>query len=122
MPYGAGDLRQRVTFAKPDQVADEWGNVTTGWLDMFTVWANITPRLGGETVEAARLTGRQPVVIRVRQSPDTALIAVDWKATTVEGPVPAGVVYNIRTCVDPDEGNQSHDKWLDMLCEAGVAV
>jgi SPP1 family predicted phage head-tail adaptor len=122
MPYGAGDLRARVTLAKPDQVTDDYGNVVIDWVDQFTVWANITPRLGGETVEAARLQGRQPAVIRVRLSPDTRQIATDWKVTTVEGPTPPGTVYNIRTVVDPHEGDVSHGKWIDMLCEAGVAV
>jgi head-tail adaptor len=119
---GAGDLRARVTFSKPDAVPDEWGNVSTGWVDQFTIPANITPRLGGETVEAARLAGRQLVVIRVRHSPDTAAIKTDWRATTVEGPTPAGTVYNIRTAVDPFEGNVDHGKWIDMLAEAGVAA
>jgi head-tail adaptor len=119
---GAGDLRAQVKFSKPDAVPDAYGNVATGWLDMFTVAANITPRLGGETVEAARLAGRQPVVIRVRHSTDTTQIKTDWRATTVEGPTPAGVVYNIRTAVDPFEGNVDHGKWIDMLAEAGVAA
>jgi head-tail adaptor len=86
---GAGDLRAQVKFSKPDAVPDAYGNVATGWLDMFTVAANITPRLGGETVEAARLAGRQPVVIRVRHSTDTTQIKTDWRATTVEGPTPS---------------------------------
>jgi SPP1 family predicted phage head-tail adaptor len=119
---GAGDLRERVEFSKPDAVTDEFGNVTTGWLAMFTIHANITPRLGGETVEAARLAGRQPVVIRVRRTPDTAAIKTDWRATTVEGPTPAGVIYNVRTVTDPNEGNASHGMWLEMLAEAGVAT
>lgn len=115
---GAGELRQRVAFARPDQVEDEFGNVSTGWVTMCTVAANITPRLGGETVEAARLTGRQPVVIRVRQSTDTRQIRTDWRATNTE----TGTVYNIRTATDPNEGDVEHGKWVDMLAEAGVAA
>lgn len=115
----AGDLRHRVTFAERDSVEDEFGNVSTGWVDRFTnIAANITPRLGGETVEAARLAGRQPVVIRVRQSQDTRQIRTDWKATNVH----TGTEYNIRTAVDPHEGDVEHGKWIDMLAEAGVAV
>jgi head-tail adaptor len=114
---GGGDLRHRVTFAERNQVEDEFGNVSTGWLDRFTVSANITPRLGGETVEAARLAGRQPVVIRVRKSPDTATIKTDWKATDE-----AGAEYNIRTAVDPFLGDDDHGMYIDMLAETGVAV
>lgn len=115
---GAGDLRQRVKFSQRDTTPDEYGNVTTGWLDRFTVAANITPRLGGEAVTSARLAGRQPVLITVRRSQDTAQIRTDWKATNVEN----GIEYNIRTAVDPHEGNVQHGKWIEMLAEAGVAV
>ena len=115
---GAGELRDRVTFAKPDSVTDDYGNVTTGWLDMFTVSANITPRLGGEAIDAARLAGRQPAIVRVRQSPDTVKIRTDWKLTDLK----TGSEYNVRTVADPDKGNVSHGKWLDMLAETGVAI
>jgi head-tail adaptor len=114
---GAGDLRHRVAFAERDQVTDDFGNVSTGWADRFTVSANIIPRLGGEAVDAARLAGRQPVIIRVRKSPDTALITTDWKATDE-----AGKEYNIRTAVDPLLGDNSHGMFIDMLAETGVAV
>jgi SPP1 family predicted phage head-tail adaptor len=115
---GAGDLRQTVTFAKPDNVTDEYGNVTQGWADQFTVFANITPRLGGETIDAARLAGRQPVIIRVRQNAETRAIAPDWKATDTH----SDVTYNIRAVSDPNLGDVQHGKWIDMLAEAGVSV
>src|SRR5262245_19554970 len=115
---GAGDLRYRVTFSQPNSTTDEYGNVTTGWVDRFTVAANITPRLGGETVEAARLAGRQPVVIRVRRSTDTAQVRSDWKATNTND----GTEYNIRTAVDPFQGSPDHGKWMELLAEAGVAI
>ena len=114
---GAGDLRYRVTFAERDNVSDEWGNVSTGWTDRFTVSANIIAKLGGEAVDAARLAGRQPVVIRVRKTPDTSLITTDWKATDH-----AGHEYNIRTAVDPMIGDSQHGFWIEMIAETGVAV
>ena len=49
----AGDLRSRMTFAEPDSVSDEYGNVTLGWKERFTVAANVVPRFGSEAVEAA---------------------------------------------------------------------
>ena len=114
---GAGELRYRVTFAERDDVEDEYGNVTTGWVDRFTVSANIVPRMGGEAITAARLTGQQPMVIRVRKSPDTALVTTDWRATDQ-----TGKQYNIRTSVDPLLGDGQHGLYLDMLAESGVAV
>src|SRR4029077_18560402 len=113
----AGDLRYRVTFAERDNVADEWGNVSTGWTDRLTVSANIIAQLGGEAVDAARLAGRQPVVIRVRKTPDTSMITTDWKATDQ-----AGHEYNIRTAVDPLVGDSQHGFWIEMFAEAGVAI
>jgi SPP1 family predicted phage head-tail adaptor len=115
---GAGELRGRARFSRPNSVEDEYGNVSTGWEDMFTVSANFTPRLGGESVEAARLEGRQPVIVRVRYSPDTKLIRTDWRATNVD----SGIVYNIRSVVDPNMGNPQHGKWIEALAEAGVAI
>ena len=114
---GAGTLRYRVTFAERNTTQDEYGNASTGWLDRCTVAAAIFPRLGGEAVEAARLAGRQPVVIRVRKSPDTESITTDWKATDQ-----AGREYNIRTAIDPALGGGRHGFYFDMLAETGVAV
>lgn len=114
---GAGALRHRVTFAERNTIEDAYGNVSTGWLDRFTVSANIIPRLGGEAVEAARLAGRQPVIIRVRKSPDTVKIKTDWKAT--DG---AGNIYNIRTAIDPYLGDNRFGFFIDMMAESGVAV
>jgi len=120
MPYatGGGELKSRITFAQPDAVSDEYGNSTSGWQDKFTVAAQITPRLGGETVEAARLEGRQPVVVRVRYSSDTKQIRGDWRATDVG----SGIAYNVRSVVDPNMGGPQHGQWIDVLAESGVAV
>ena len=85
---------------------------------MFAVAVQITPRLGGETVEAARLEGRQPVVMRVRYSPDTKQIRTDWRATDVG----SGIVYNVRSVVDPNMGGPQHGQWIDVLAESGVAI
>lgn len=115
---GGGDLRQTMTFAEPFGATDEYGNQEQGWQDRFTVRAQVTPRLGGEAVDAARLSGRQPVIIRVRNSPDTKLIRTDWKATDVD----AGIPYNVRSVADPDLGGPQHGQWLDVLAESGVAI
>jgi head-tail adaptor len=114
---GAGDLKYRMTFAEPNSSSDAYGNANTGWIDRFTCWANIIPRLGGETVMAARLAGQQPMILRVRQSPDTDRITTDWKATDEKGKI-----YNIRTMVDPLMGEGEAGKYYDMMAETGVAA
>ena len=114
---GAGALRYRVTFSKRDTVEDEYGNASSGWIEQFTVWANLVPRFGIEAIEAERLAGRQPMLIRVRQSPDTLRITTDWLATDQKGKQ-----YNIRTAVDPLMGDGQHGMYIDMLAETGMAV
>ena len=113
-----GGLRQTIVWAEPTGTDDGYGNIETDWTDRFTVLAQITPRLGGETVEAARLQGRQPAIIRVRYSPDTKLIRASWKATDAD----SGIVYNVRSIADPEMGNAQHGQWIDVLAESGVAV
>jgi SPP1 family predicted phage head-tail adaptor len=114
----ATEFRSCVTFARRIDTTDEFGGTGGEWQDQFTVAANIRPRLGGETVEAARLTGRKPFVIRVRQSPATRQIDTDWRATNVH----TGMIYNVRATADPHEGDSRHGQFVDMLAEAGVAV
>ena len=116
--YGAGAMRYRLKFAERDTVDDEYGNPSTGCLDLFTVAGNITAKVGGEAVDAARLAGRQPVILTVRRSPDTRLVTTDWKATEVE----SGTEFNIRTAIDPFIGNSQHGIWIEMIAETGVAV
>ena len=113
----AGSLRHRLTFAQRDTTQDEYGNMTESWIDRFTVSAAIIPKHGGEQVMAERLAGRQPVVIRVRASPDTNQVTTDWRATDENGHE-----YNLPTALDPLYGNSRAGFWYEMLAETGVAV
>lgn len=112
----AGNLRQRVTFSQREVTTDGFGGQLGDWQDQFTERAQVRPRLGGETVISARLAGTQPVTIRVRQSPATRRIAPDWRGVNAE----TGVVYNLRSIVDPHEGSPERGRWLDILAETGV--
>jgi hypothetical protein len=84
----------------------------------FVVPANITPKLGGEAVLAARLTGKGLVNIVVRQSANTRMITSDWQAKDER----TGEIYNIRSVIDPDGATPNHGFYFEMLCEHGVAV
>lgn len=114
----AGILRSQVTFAERIEFQDGYGNTVAAWEDRWTCRAQIEPQKGGEDVMAARLSGRQPVIIRVRQCPETLAVTPDWKVTNVDN----GVAYNVQTIIDPGEASGDHGHWLDMLAEAGVAV
>lgn len=115
----AGDLRSKVGFYAPVAGDDGYGNVTTGFADDpdFEVSANIKPRLGGESVLAGRLTGTNLVNITVWQSGQTSGVTTACRAKDER----SGVIYNIRSIIDPDEGKPSHGRWWEMLCEKGVA-
>lgn len=108
-------LRERVAFDKlGEAVSDSLGNVQTTWAEQFVTAARITPRLGGEAVMAARLSGRQPVTITIRSSAASELIAPDWRARDVR----TGKIYNIRSIANVDERHRQ----FDILAEEGVAT
>ncbi|WP_336801474.1 phage head closure protein [Kaistia sp. MMO-174] len=111
----AGELRERVAFDRRDAVDDGYGNTVAGdWREQFVVWARIQPLKGGEGVQAARLAGSQPVVIRVRLSSSTREIRVDWRARDVRN----GMPFNITSMANMDEKGA----YLDVLATSGVAI
>jgi len=112
----AGNLRERVGFYRPTIGFDDGaGNTEGGFADVpdFVVAASVSPKLGGETVLANRLTGREAVNITVRRSSQTLQVTTDWRARDER----TDTVYNIRSIIDPTQKRQ----WLEMLCEQGVA-
>jgi hypothetical protein len=50
----------------------------------------------------------------VRSSSETRQIATDWRARDVN----SGIEYNVRDITPHEDDNQ----WLDVLCQAGVAI
>lgn len=121
----AGDLRYSVGFYQRPALGissppADYGNTEDEFSDTanFIVSANIEPKLGGEAVLAARLTGKNLVNITVRQSPNTVLVTTDWKAKNER----TGEEYNIRSVIDPDGGTSKHGFYFEMLCEKGVAI
>lgn len=110
----AGELRERVTFAKRETVDDGYGNVVGDFVDQFSTWARVTPMRGGETVMAARLAGRQPVAIKVRYTAETMAIAPDWRAKNAV----TGEEYAVHSIANMDERRA----YLTIMAEAGVAA
>lgn len=115
----AGDLKARVGFYRPVVSDDGFGNETSGFQTAPTlqVSANVRPKLGGEAVLAGRLTGRNIVNVTVRRSAQTLAVDESWKVRDER----AGIDYNVRSIIDPDEGTAQRGTWLEMLCEKGVA-
>lgn len=112
------ELRGRVVFQKKIAARNDLGSAQGGaFADQFDRAANIMPRLGGETVMAGRLEGRNTVTIRVRQDSETRLVNSDWRARDNND---AARLFNIRSKVDPFEGGSDHGKYFDLLAEEGA--
>lgn len=111
----AGELRERVAFDRRAVVDDGYGNTVSGdWQEQFVVWARIQPLKGGEGVQAARLAGSQPVVIRIRLSSHARQISTEWRARDAR----VGTLFNITSMANMDEKGA----YLDVLATSGVAV
>lgn len=107
-----GKMRRRATFQARLIVDDGYGNVVGGWEDRFQRWCGVRYLRGSETVMAARLSARQPILVTIRQDSQTALIMPDWRVLI--GDVP----YQIREPLRPSEDLRNYE----ILCEGGVAT
>lgn len=118
----AGDLRSKVGFYKrpPNDASPDYGAAEGEFLSTaeFTCAANIKPRLGGEQVLAQRLSGTNLVNITVRASSRASEVDTAWMVKDER----SGVQYNIRSIIDPYEHTSERGKWIELLCEKGVAV
>lgn len=106
-----GKLDHRAVFSVPTESVDANGGIVNGWAEQFTRWAARHYLRGSEQVRAARLEGRQPVVLTVRLDSETETIKTDWKVEI------GAAAYNVRT-VEPHDDRM----YLDLLCESGAAV
>lgn len=110
----AGKLSSRIAFQKREKADDGFGMEVVGdFVTQFTVWAQLTPRLGSETVIAARLQGVQPYTIRVRMSSQTRLIDATWRAVNAA----TGQAYSI---VSPPVDIDQKNAYLDILATSGA--
>lgn len=115
---GAGSLDCRVQFQRRGEKNDGYGNTVSGeWEPQFERWAEIRFMRGSESVLAARLEARRPVIITIRNSLQARLITHDWRAVEIVGAV-TGTVFNIR-----EDPVRTDDRgFLQMLAESGVAT
>lgn len=112
----AGALRERVHCQYATPLDDGWGNPLPGageFATQFTVAAGMRPRTGGESVDAARLTGKQPFVVTVRNNSQTRQITTAWRLVDCRN---ENRVFAITSPpADPDGKNQ----WLEFLAVEG---
>ncbi len=115
--HGAGRMRGKVNFQKRgDTVEDQYGNAQSGdWTTQFTDAAQLIPLKGSEPVIAARLTGVQPYILRIRGSVAARIVTTAWRAVDARNP---SRIFNIRSGANYDAKNA----WIDFMVDDGVAT
>jgi head-tail adaptor len=113
-----GALRERLHFQKRGDGDDGMGTVIPGIGDfetVFTAYSGMRPRTGGEEVTAARLAGRQPYVVTVRNSSQTRAVTTAWRLVDARN---ENRIFAISSpLADPDGKNQ----WLEFIATEGEA-
>lgn len=108
----AGQMRERVRFARRDRIDDGFGNRRSGdFIALFERSAQFIMKPGSEAALAARLEGRQPVTMIVRLDRQTREITPSWAAQDAR----TGVIYAIQAAADMDRRGQ----WLTLVCMGG---
>lgn len=106
------ELQELVAFDEPVETADDYGGVATSYAERYRCRARFMYLRGGETVQARRLEGRQPVVVTIRQSALARTITTDWRMRDVR----RGETYNVRSIVPTDDR-----AYFEITAEKGVA-
>lgn len=112
----AGALRERVHCQFAASEDDGWGTPVPdagGFATQFTVAAGMRPRTGGEEVTAARLGGKQPYIVTVRNTSQTRQITTAWRLVDARN---ANRIFAITSPpADPDGRNA----WLEFIAIEG---
>lgn len=109
--YGA--LRFRVHCQARVEQDDGYGNTVGAFATRFTVWAAYRHLRGSETVIAARLENRHPMVVTVRATPKTKQITADWQLVDTR----TGEAWAVK-----DVTHETDGQWISLLVERGVAA
>lgn len=112
----SSNLHYRVAFEPPLAEPDGSGGIETGWDTDNAIEARAHFRFlrGGESVQAARLGGKQPIIATIPNSSAGRSITSDWRMRDVR----SGKEFQIRT----DPVLTDDRAWLEVLVESGVAV
>jgi len=109
-----GALQYRVHCQSRDETDDGYGNPVSGdFQTRFTAWAAYRHLRGTETVMAARLENRHPIIVSLRASPATKQITSTWRLVDARD----GIEMAVR-----DVTHEPDRKWISLLVERGVAA
>lgn len=109
----AGTLRHRVTLQSPTGTRDSYGQRTTTWDDVATVWASIEQLDERERFAAAQLQASATHRVRVRYETALAAINATWR-----------VLFGERVFVLAGPPNNVGERGLtlELLCTEGERV
>jgi head-tail adaptor len=103
-------------FQRRPSYDDGFGNEQSGdFATMFSAAAELIPLKGGETVTAARLTGTQPFILRIRSCFAAREVDTAWRVVDARNPTR---IFNITAAVDPSNKNA----WIEIMATQGVAT
>lgn len=74
----AGDFNRRVTLQKRIDTMDAYGQKSTGWTDIATVWARVKPMGATQTVNGITQERSVDALIAIRHQP-TLVTDGDWR-------------------------------------------
>ena len=114
---GAGELDQRVAFDVRIYQPDDKGNEVGIWNEQFRCWARVQPLVGGETVIAGRLQGRQPFIVTVYQSIKTRYVTTEYRLRHLG---PSGNIERLYKVRSPPSDVDGDRRFFDIMVEEGV--
>ncbi|AHD09533.1 head-tail adaptor protein [Phaeobacter gallaeciensis] len=104
-------LTERVAFEELVGTDDGFGGKDWTPVERLRARAFFQFLRGGESVQAARLTGRQTIVATIRQSPPALAIKTKWQMRDIG----KGITYDIRA-IEPNRDKPR--QYLDIVCES----
>ena len=108
----AGARRDLFAFEAPVKVQDGKGGEVEGWEERFRDHVKVQYLRGGEAIQAARLSGVQPVVVTLSALSEQARsVTPAWRMKDTR----AGTLYNIRSIVPSDDR-----RYNEITAESGV--
>lgn len=112
---GAGPMVERVALDRPAAATDAYGASVDGWTEVVgRCSAHIRWLRGGESVQAARLEGRQPAVVTIYRQDALAALGPGWRLRDLNR---GGAAMNIRAVVPTDDR-----MFLELTGDFGVSV
>ena len=96
-----GRFDKRIKFQYQTRISDGMGGYTNTWTDSLTVWADIQPMTGRESLSQGRLDADQKYIIYLRYSDDFYTpLDTHYRIVYLAG-TPNEKIFNIHSVENP---------------------